>query len=170
MSLKDDIRQVEQLKGSALRERFREVMGVETRSNNRPYLIKSIVKKLEERQASAPSSSATQKATAPDVSDAPTSKGSGKGKRTAEQAKASARSRRKRDPRLPPAGTPIEREYEGKTIKTKELEDGTFPYNGQSHGSLSAVAKAATGTVWNGFLFFKEALLEAKERAKQAAA
>ena len=65
-----------------------------------------------------------------------------------------------RDPRLPPPGTPIIRKYGDQTIAAVEQDDGTFLWNGQSFGSLSSVAKAATGKVWNGFLFF--ALIERK--------
>lgn len=165
MSLKDDIRQVEQLKGAALREKYREVVGVETRSNNRPYLIKSIVKKLEERRVNDAPNDASERAK---VDSATPEKATIKTKPAGQQAKSSATSRRKRDPRLPPPGAIVEKEHEGKTLRIEILEDG-FLYKGEGYRSLSAIAKAVTGTVWNGFLFFERALLEAKERAKRAA-
>lgn len=51
------------------------------------------------------------------------------------------------------AGTVLTRPYKGKTIVVTVREDG-FEYDGALHGSLSAVAKAVTGSHWNGRLFF----------------
>src|SRR5262249_37223849 len=61
--------------------------------------------------------------------------------------------KRERDPRIPPAGTVLERDHNGDRIRVKVLEDG-FLYKGRNFRSLSAVAKEATGTVWNGLLYF----------------
>ena len=66
------------------------------------------------------------------------------------------------DPRLPlpGAGAVIVRQYKGKTHRVMVLEDGRgFEHDGRRYGSLSAVAKAITGSHINGFRFFK---LEAK--------
>ena len=57
------------------------------------------------------------------------------------------------DPRLPPPGTYLEREYKGRRIIAKILEEG-FEFDGEIYRSLSAIAQEATGTKWNGFLFF----------------
>ena len=51
-------------------------------------------------------------------------------------------------------GTVLTREYHGQEIRVVALEDGQFEYDGQVFTSLSAVAKAVTGTKWNGRLFF----------------
>lgn len=58
-----------------------------------------------------------------------------------------------RDPRLPPAGTIIERIYQGDTFRVEVLTTG-FRFRSRTHRSLSAIAKLITGTSWNGFLFF----------------
>jgi hypothetical protein len=50
-------------------------------------------------------------------------------------------------------GTELRREYRGKTVVVKVLAAG-YEYEGQQYGSLSAVARAATGTRWNGLVFF----------------
>lgn len=47
----------------------------------------------------------------------------------------------------------LEREHDGKTIRVKVLEDG-FDFRGKMYHSLSAIAREATGTSWNGLLFF----------------
>lgn len=54
--------------------------------------------------------------------------------------------------RLAP-GTVLTRPYKGMTVVVTVRADG-FEYDGALHGSLSAVAKAVTGSHWNGRLFF----------------
>jgi hypothetical protein len=61
--------------------------------------------------------------------------------------------REKADNRLPPPGTVLTRQYKGGTVQVKVLPQG-FKYEGQTYGSLSAVAKVVTGSHCNGFLFF----------------
>jgi hypothetical protein len=56
--------------------------------------------------------------------------------------------------RLPPPGSILTRPYKGDVVQVKVLEHG-FEYQGQVYQSLSAVAKAVTGSHCNGFLFFK---------------
>ena len=58
------------------------------------------------------------------------------------------------DERLPPPGTVIARKYKGRTLQVKVRADG-FEYEGEVHASLSAVAKAITGSHCNGFNFFR---------------
>src|SRR3954452_9394898 len=55
--------------------------------------------------------------------------------------------------RLPIPGTVLTRKYRGKQVETKVLPYG-FEYEGTVYRSLSAVAKAVTGSHWNGHLFF----------------
>ena len=57
------------------------------------------------------------------------------------------------DQRLPAPGTELRRQYRDRTVIVKVLTNG-FEYEGQHYTSLSAVARAATGTRWNGLLFF----------------
>jgi DUF2924 family protein len=58
-----------------------------------------------------------------------------------------------RDPRLPPAGTVLERAYQGQSLRVSVLASG-FEYQGKHYASLSAIAYRLTGTRWNGFHFF----------------
>ena len=58
-----------------------------------------------------------------------------------------------RDSRLPAPGTQLVRVYQGETFQVEVLAKG-FRFRGETHRSLSAIAKRITGTVWNGFLFF----------------
>jgi Protein of unknown function (DUF2924) len=51
------------------------------------------------------------------------------------------------------AGALLAREWNGKLERVVILEEG-FAWNGQTYGSLSQIAKAMTGTNWNGHRFF----------------
>jgi len=55
--------------------------------------------------------------------------------------------------RLPMPGAMLTRQYRGQTIQVMVLPNG-FEYEGQIYRSLSAVAKAVTGSHWNGYGFF----------------
>jgi hypothetical protein len=55
-------------------------------------------------------------------------------------------------PRIKP-GTRLVRAWQGKTHIVDVLPDG-FAWDGGKHSSLSAIAKAITGTSWNGYVFF----------------
>jgi len=55
--------------------------------------------------------------------------------------------------KLPMPGTVLTREYKGQTI-TVTVRDNGFEYLGEVHRSLSAIAKAVTGSHWNGLYFF----------------
>jgi len=60
---------------------------------------------------------------------------------------------RERDPRLPVPGTVLTRTFKGTEIRVEVLESG-FAYDGKTWRSLSGIAKAVSGTPWNGYLFF----------------
>ena len=53
----------------------------------------------------------------------------------------------------PIAGTRLVREWQGVEHCATVLDDG-FEYQGRPYKSLSAIARAITGTRWNGLLFF----------------
>jgi hypothetical protein len=57
------------------------------------------------------------------------------------------------DSRLPLSGGELRRTFRGREIIVR-VEDNGFMFEDKHYKSLSAVAKAATGTNWNGFDFF----------------
>lgn len=57
------------------------------------------------------------------------------------------------DSRLPMPGTILTREYRGRETRVTVLEKG-FECEGAVYRSLTAVAKAVTGSNWNGYHFF----------------
>jgi Protein of unknown function (DUF2924) len=61
--------------------------------------------------------------------------------------------RRRRADERPISGTKLVREYQGLIHTVTVLQDG-YEWQGQPYRSLSAVARAITGTRWNGLVFF----------------
>lgn len=61
--------------------------------------------------------------------------------------------KRRADASLVP-GTTLVREYNGITYRVRVLEDGRFDLDGRPFKSLSAVARAITGSVYSGPVFF----------------
>jgi hypothetical protein len=61
--------------------------------------------------------------------------------------------RRIRSDAKPIAGTRLVREYRGVEHTVTVLADG-YEWQGRPYQSLSAVARAITGTRWNGLTFF----------------
>jgi hypothetical protein len=61
--------------------------------------------------------------------------------------------RKRRIDERPIAGTRLIREYQGVEHCATVLTDG-FEYQGRPYKSLSAIARAITGTRWNGWVFF----------------
>ncbi len=54
----------------------------------------------------------------------------------------------------PIAGTRLIREWQGVEHCATVLQDGSYEYQGRPYKSLSALARAITGTRWNGWVFF----------------
>lgn len=63
---------------------------------------------------------------------------------------------------LPRAGTILVREWQGTTHHVTVTDDG-FLWNGKAHRSLSGIARAITGTAWNGPRFFGLREVNSKE-------
>jgi hypothetical protein len=55
---------------------------------------------------------------------------------------------------IPVAGTQLVREWQGAEHRVTVRDDGAFEYQGRPFKSLSAIARAITGTRWNGWVFF----------------
>ena len=70
-----------------------------------------------------------------------------------EQVSGRGTARRKRQDRMPMAGTRLVREWQGVEHTVTVTGDG-FEWQGRPYKSLSAIAGAITGTRWNGPLFF----------------
>jgi hypothetical protein len=166
MTATETLAAIETLKTKALKETLAELTGKPVRSNNRPYLLRALTKALEPKVAEEAAQARAAAAQARAVQRRRREPSQ------AEEAAPAKRTRRRhrepgqRDPRLPAPGTVLTREYQGKTIRVTVLEDG-FRYAGKTYRSLSTIAKEATGTIWNGLLFFR--LIPHRKREAAAA-
>jgi hypothetical protein len=70
---------------------------------------------------------------------------------------------------LPRTGTILVREWQGATHHVTVVDDG-FLWNGEIYRSLSRIARAITGTTWNGPRFFgmREANSKASENRRDS--
>jgi hypothetical protein len=150
------VRELQELRVGELRAKYAELFGEETGSHNKPQLIKRIAYRIQELAEGTLSERARRRA-----------------KELADEAHVRARvpagalegvdetppAKPKRDARLPAPGTVLVREFDGKRHEVKILDDG-FLYAGTRYRSLSAVARVITGTPWNGFRFFQQAIKE----------
>ena len=147
--------EIAKLQGMGTREHRRrpaEVFGEETRSGNRPYLIKRLAWRIQANAEGDISERARRRAEEI-ARDADLRLKAPRNVVQSGRSSASGRIRRTGDERLPMPGTVLTREYKGTTVRVTVLEDG-FEHEGELYRSLSAVAKAVTGSHWNGYLFF----------------
>ncbi len=147
-NIKREIAALRRMKAKELRARYAEVFGEETRSGNRDYLYKRIAWRLQSQAEGGLSERARRRAgqLARDADIRVTAPVNGRTRTGPAPAS--------RDDRLPPPGTVITREYKGGTLHVTVLDDG-FDYEGDRYRTLSAVAKAVTGSHLNGFAFFR---------------
>jgi hypothetical protein len=138
-----------------LRARYADVFGETTPASNKAWLIKRIAWRLQAQAEGDLSERARQRA-AELANDADLRLSPPKvpvvETRTAQTATDVLPSRA--DDRLPPPGTILARPYKGQMLQVKVLANG-FEFEGEVFRSLSAVAKAVTGSHCNGFLFFR---------------
>lgn len=134
---------------SQLRQKYQEVFGETTNSRNKPWLRRRIIWQMQANIEGHLSKRARTKAREladerflngklPGLPEIPPRKPGGS----------------QRDSRLPKPGSQITRRYKGKSIVVTVMEND-FIYLDQQYSSLSAVAKAATGSHWNGYNFFR---------------
>jgi hypothetical protein len=145
-----DIAELERQSVDQLHNRFAETFGEPARVSNKAWLVKRIAWRLQTLVEGGLSERARCRATElardADLRLAPPAKGAARA--TSKRAKQDGH-----DARLPQAGTVLARRYKGRVVQVAVLADG-FSYDGKVFPSLSAVAKAITGSHWNGFRFF----------------
>lgn len=157
------VAEIEALRGAtvgALKTRYRELFGQESRSGNKQFLFRRIAWRIQANAEGDLSERAKQRAL-----------------EIARDADLRIRPpadfqigtvRRRNEPvqgrRVAPmvrTGSVLTRRYGDRQIVVKVLAKG-FEYQGRSYRSLSAIAREVTGTRWNGLLFFG-----LKERANE---
>jgi hypothetical protein len=146
-----EIERLRSLRMQELRARYRAVFGEDSRTAHKQHLVRQIAWRLQVQAQGDLSQRARQRA----LEIANDADLKNQVPRHWERTVSTAQSTRRvqRAGRIPAAGTLLRRVYRDRTVVVKILGDG-FEYEGRRYGSLSAVARAATGTRWNGLLFF----------------
>lgn len=137
-----------------LRNRYVEVFGEESRSNNRQFLFRRIAWRIQALAEGGLSERARRRAL--EIANDADLRVRAPDKRFSDpQAFLSVAVNvpKARDSRLPPPGSWLERDYRGRRIAIKVRSDG-FEYGERVYKTLSAAVNAATGGRWNGFSFF----------------
>ncbi|ACY13230.1 putative bacteriophage related protein [Haliangium ochraceum DSM 14365] len=143
-----EIAALRKLSVGELQERYRALFGRESRSRNRGWLLKRLAYRMQELRHGGLSREAREharelakdthlRARLPSDFELP---------RKAPQ-------KHVRDPRLPAVGTALRKEHGGELHEVAVLADG-FEYRGRRYRSLSGIARAITGTSWNGYAWF----------------
>ena len=155
-NLSQELVALQRLRAADLRARYAELFGEATRTGNRAWLLKRIAWRLQALAEGDLSQRARQRAAElandadlrllPPRSTTPTT--------APAQGTPSRPSPCPHDRRLPPLGTILRRPYKGLLLQVQVRADG-FAFDGHVYPSLSAVAKAITGSHCNGFLFFR---------------
>jgi hypothetical protein len=162
VNIVNEVAALQRLSVGQLRQRFAELFGETTHASNRTWLIKRIAWRMQALAEGDLSERARRRAEElardadlrlnPPPSKATTTTPLPEPISTAVSV----------DHRLPPPGTILARPYKGQLVQVQVLTEG-FAYAGRVYPSLSAVAKAITGSHTNGFLFFRNSLNHNKE-------
>ena len=132
----------------ALKSRYLELFGEESRSSNHAHLFRRLAWRLQALSEGDLSERASDRAATLAVDVDLRLYAPRKFWRELAEPRGTVR-----DPRLPAIGMTLERQYRGQTISVKLLPNG-FEYDGKVYESLSSIASSVTGTRWNGFSFF----------------
>ena len=136
---------LERMSVDELAEKYRELYGEPTRTRNKPYLRKRLMWRVQELAEGGLSLRARAKID--ELSDEFPERWRMRQVAMVEEVADP------RDPRLPPPGGMIEKDFNDERHRIAVLETG-FEYRGERFRSQSAIAKRITGTNWNGFVFF----------------
>src|SRR5262249_24765042 len=135
-----------------LRNRYAQVFQEETWMGNKAWLVRRIIWRLQ-AQAEGGLSERARRRAAELVQDVNLRLLPPRPKKTASPSK-NGKASVPVNGHLPVPGTILSRRYKGQTLKIELLGRG-FEHDGQVYKSLSAVAKAITGSHTSGFLFFR---------------
>ena len=153
-SLAGEIAALGRLSVRELRSRFAAVFGASTQAHNKVWLVKRLAWRLQALAEGDLSQRARHRAAElvldADLRLSPPRPDPAPADTPAQEPTL----RLPADERLPRPGSILTRRYKGRTLQVEVLEHG-FAYDGQVYRSLSAVAKAVTGSHCNGFLFFR---------------
>jgi len=157
-ALREEVEGLAALGAPALKAKYVEAFGERSRSGNAAFLRKRIAWRLQARAMGGLSERARRRAEElADEADLRVRAPGPSRRRLPTSAPRNGHtdaSRQRRDPRLPPVGELLVREFRGMAVAVRVLEDG-FEYQGRRYASLSTIACEAAGTRWNGYRFFE---------------
>ena len=151
------IRSIEELGSSkipALKKRYRELFGEESKSSNKQFLFRRVAFRLQANAEGDLSERARRRIG--DIADDRDLRVRAPKEFIARPEQDFGSIDRKappKDGRLPGPGTVLTRRLGDRQIVVKVLAEG-FEYESRRYRSLSAIAREVTGTRWNGLLFF----------------
>jgi hypothetical protein len=148
-----EVAALEAMSVSELRAKYAQVFGEQTRMGNKRWLLRRIIWRLQ-ALAEGDLSERARKRAAELANDADLRLNPPRSAPVVSSSNASVPSSQQADNRLPPAGQTLRRLYKGRMVHARILPKG-FEFDGTVYQSLSAVAKAITGSHTNGFLFFR---------------
>lgn len=141
-------------KVAALKKRYRELFGEDSKSSNKQFLYRRIAWRLQANAEGDLSERARRRASEiADDRDLRTRAPKEFVTRPDSGSPSIDRTRSPKDGRLPDPGTLLTRRVGDRQVVVKVLKDG-FEYEARRYRSLSAIAREVTGTRWNGLLFF----------------
>jgi hypothetical protein len=156
VSVGKELAELEKLSVSQLRDKYAEVFGDATTAGNKDWLRKRIAWRIQAIAEGDLSQRARERA-AELANDADARVSAPRDMKPKNVVAVGPNQRITTLPqaqRLPPPGSIITREYKGQTIQVRILTSG-FEHEGVTYKSLSAAAKAITGSHCNGFHFFR---------------
>ena len=156
LNIVNEVAALERLSVGQLRQRFAELFGEATHASNRTWLVKRIAWRLQALAEGDLSQRARRRA-AELARDADLRLNAPRDPTTTATTPQPVPIATPVDHRLPLPGTILTRPYKGQRVQVQVLTEG-FAYDGRVYPSLSAVAKAVTGSHCNGFHFFRNTL------------
>lgn len=164
LNIRQEVARMKSMQTAALQDHFEAVCSEPPRSRNRDWMIKKIAWRLQANEQGGLPERVRQRALAmADDADLRKRPPQSFTEQIALACDQTTTIDPGRDPRLPPPGDELHKTYKGQALVVR-VGENDFEFNGKSYNTLSAVAKAISGSHVNGFTFF--GLKGKKERAQ----
>jgi hypothetical protein len=151
--IEQEIASLQAMTGTELRVRYADVFGEPARTGHKTWLVKRIAWRLQALAEGDLPERARRRA-AELANDADLRLYPPRASQAVPLERKSTTDAEGPDSRLPAPGQTLSRLYKGRMLHVRVLPKG-FEFEGEMYHSLSAVAKAITGSHTNGYLFFR---------------
>ena len=154
IAIEEQIAELGRMTVTQLRQKYLEVFGEETRSNNKQFLYRRVAWRIQALAEGGLSERAHRRALEI-ANDADLRIRAPRRNSQDPEAylKVSSKVSKPLDPRLPPPGAWLERVYRGNLVAMKVRLDG-IEFENRVYKTLTAAVNQATGGRWNGYKFF----------------